>query len=144
MAKRINRNQLTGLYWPAWRAAEKALIASGAYDKAEAEALRAEITGGSSKDLTNRQLDACLQKFLAISQPTNGTAQADQADQPLKRVRFVIGQIQARLGLPDSYIEGMAVNIARCSYQFCDEGQLKNILKALKIHENRHNQSVAS
>ncbi len=144
MAKRINKFQLTGKYWPAWRAAEKTLIASGAYDKNEAEALRKEITGVSSKDLTNRQLDECLRQFLAISEPQNGTAQADQADQPLKRVRFVISQIQARLKLPDSYIEAMAVNIARCPLAFCDEDQLKNILKALKIHETRHNQSVAS
>jgi hypothetical protein len=144
MPIRINKAQLTRKYWPAWRAAEKALIATGTYDKADAEELRKEITGGSSKDLTNRQLDECLRKFYAISQPSNGKAQADQADQPLKRVRFVIGQIQSRLGLPDSYIEGMAVNIARCSLAFCNEDQLKAVLKALKIHENRHNQSVAS
>lgn len=144
MAKRINKFQLTGKYWPAWRAAEKALIASGTYDKKEAEALRKEITGVSSKDLTNRQLDECLKKFLAISQPTNGKAQADQADQPLKRLRYVIAQAQARLKLPDTYIETMAVNIAKSPYQFCNEEQLKKILVALQIHENRHNQSVAS
>lgn len=142
MAKRINRKQLTRLYWPEWRKAEKVLINSGGYSKAEAEALRAEITGGSSKDLTNRRLDECLAKFHAISNPTDGKAQADAADQPLKRVRWNISQIQARLGLPDAYIEGMAVNIARCGYAFCNEEQLKNILIALQTYENRHNQSV--
>ena len=144
MAKRINRHQITGLYWPAWRAAEKVLITSGNYDKADAEALRKEITGGSSKDLTNRQLDDCLGKFLAISEPRNGKGQADAADGPLKRIRYVIGQIQGRLALPDAYIESMSVNIARTPYAFCNEQQLGDILKALKIHENRHSQSVAS
>lgn len=146
MAKRINKAQLTRIYWPRWRAAEKVLIRAG-FTKPEAEEKRKEIhitvTGSdcSSKDLTNNQLDNCLGKFLAISDPNNGTAQADAADQPLARIRWNINQIQRRLGLTAAYIDGMAANIARCGYAFCDELQLKAILTALIIHEKRHEKS---
>ncbi len=144
MAKYINKLQITCKYWPAWRAAEKILITSGNYSKADAEALRKEITGGSSKNLTNRGLDGCLARFAAISSPSNGKLQADLADQPLKRSRHVIAQIQNRLNLPDTYIETVATNIARCPIAFCDDRQLRNIIAALTLHEKRHNQSVSA
>ena len=146
MAKRINKNQITGVYWPNWRAAEKVLLAND-HSKAECEEIRKEIhiavTGSdcSSKDLTNKTLNECLKKFATIATPNDGKRQADLADQPLKLVRFRIKQIQDRLRLPDAYIESTAVNIARCAYKFCNEEQLTNILIALTKHENRHTQS---
>lgn len=142
MAKHINKFQITRKYWPAWRAAEKVLITTGSYSKAEAEALRKEITGGSSKDLTNRGLDNCLARFAAISAPANGKLQADLADQPLKRIRYRIREIQTRLQLPDTYVEGVAVNIARCPLAYCDEKQLTSILTAMILHEKRHDESL--
>lgn len=143
MAKYINSAQIKSVYWPAWRAAEKMLLAHD-HSKAEADEIRKEIhtavTGSacSSKDLTNRTLDEVLKRFAAISSPRDGKRQADLADQASKRVRFKISQIQTRMELPDTYIESMAVNLAHTSFEFCTEKQLKNILKALVYHESRH------
>ena len=140
---RINKSQLNSVYWPNWRAAEKVLISAG-YSKAEAEETRKEIhtvVAGyacSSKDLTNRLLDDCLAKFSAIAAPANGARQADLADGPCKRCRFAIREIQERMKLPDSYIEAMATRIARRPLFQCDEPQLLDVLKALRIHEDRH------
>jgi hypothetical protein len=147
MPKHITSLQLKAKYWPAWNAARKALIASGTYSKEEAEALRKDIHVAicgydcSSKDLTNRQLDSCLAKFSMISNPNDGKQQADLADQPLNRIRYVIKGIQRRLQLPDAYVESMAQNMARRRLELCDELQLKSILKALKVYESRHTES---
>ncbi len=143
MAKRINKAQLTRIYWPEWRKADKVLQANH-HTKEEAEAVRREIhvsvTGidCSSKDLTNRQLDACLARFAAISSPGDGKRQADLAEAAAKRVRFKIRQIQERMQLPDTYIESLAQRMARRPLAQCDEKQLQTILKALNYHENRH------
>jgi len=142
-AKPINNRQLKSLYWPEWRAAEKVLRANH-YDKAEAEEVRKEIhvavTGRdcSSKDLTNSHLDKVLAKFRAISNPKAGAYQARQADQPAKRVRFRIHEIRDRLGLSDAYIDTVARKVAKRPLEHCDEKQLRKILAALSIHENRH------
>ncbi len=143
MAKRINRLQLTRIYWPAWRAADKVLQANH-HTKEEAEAVRREIhvavTGAdcSSKDLTNRQLDSCLARFAAIATPGDGKRQVDLAEGAAKRVRFKIRGIQQQMQLSDAYIEGIAQRMARRPLEQCDEKQLKTILKALNYHENRH------
>jgi hypothetical protein len=141
---KINERQIKCKYWPAWRAAEKVLISAG-HSKAETEEIRKEIhtavTGSacSSKDLTNRLLDRVLAKFAAISAPSDGARQADLADGPCKRLRFAIREIQNRMKLADSYIEGMAASpLARRPLNQCDEAQLLDILKALTYHENRH------
>lgn len=146
MAKitRINDRQIKCVYWPAWRAAEKALIAGG-HTKQEADDIRKEIhtavTGSacSSKELINRQLDACLSRFAAIATPRDGVRQAELADGACKRVRYAIRQIQERMHLADAYVETIAVNMHRRSLIQCDEAQLKSILKALNYHEHRHN-----
>ena len=146
-AKPINTAQLNRIYWPAWRAAEKCLTASGNYTKPEAEELRKDIhvavTGSacSSKQLTNRQLDACLARFAAIATPRDGARQAELADGACKRVRYAIGKIQKAMALSDAYIESMSVNMHRRSIIQCDESQLKSILKALHYHEKRHSDS---
>lgn len=143
MAKRINRKQLTRLYWPGWRAAEKILLANH-HDKAEAEELRkqihVEVTGSacSSKDLTNRQLDLILGRFAAISKPADGAYQARQADQPMARIRHKIGEIQQRMSLSDAYVDAMARRIAKRPLEHCDEDGLRDVLSALVIHEKRH------
>lgn len=145
MAKitRINSRQIKCIYWPAWRAAEKALIAGG-HTKQEADEIRKEIhiavTGSacSSKALINRQLDACLSRFSAISSPRDGARQAALADGACKRVRYAIRQIQTRMSLEDAYVESIAMNMHRRPLAQCDENQLKAILKALTYHENRH------
>jgi len=144
--RKINRAQITCVYWPAWRAAEKFLTGPGNYSKIEAEEVRQEIhvdvTGSacSSKDLTNRQLDACLARFAAIATPGDGARQAELADGACKRVRHAIGKIQTAMKLTDGYIDQVAVNMHRRSLLQCDESQLKNILKALTYHEKRHSQ----
>ena len=145
---RINDRQIKCLYWPAWRAAEKVLIANN-HTKAEADDIRKDIhtavtgTACSSKDLNNRQLDACLARFAAISAPRDGMRQAALADGACKRVRHAIAQIQKRMELPDTYVESIAVNMHRCGYTMCNENQLKAILKALTYHENRHHSQPA-
>lgn len=146
MAKYINILQIRRIYWPAWREAEKTLMRND-HSKDEADEIRKDIhkavTGSacSSKELTNRTLDAVVAKFAAISAPRDGKRQADLADQDCERVRFKIREIQARMSLDADYIETMAVNIARTAYKFCNEAQLKSILKALVYHENRQQKS---
>ena len=143
MARRINRKQLTRLYWPAWRAAEKVLLANH-HDKAEAEEIRkqihVEITGSacSSKDLSDRQLDRVLGRFDAISKPSDGAAQARHADQPMARIRFKIAEIRKRMDLPDAYVDAMARRIAKRPLEHCSEDGLRDVLAALVKHEQRH------
>ena len=142
MAKRINKAQINSVYWPHWRAAEEVLIRAG-FSKAEAEEKRKDIHTAvvgvpcSSKDLTDRTLDAVLAKFAAISAPADGKRQADLADGDCKRIRHCISEIQARMHLSAAYVETMAVNIARTAYPLCDALQLRQILQALSIHEKR-------
>ena len=142
-ATRINRAQITSVYWPAWRAAEKCLTGSGNYTKNEAEEVRQEIHAAvtgcacSSKDLTNRQLDACLARFAAIATPGDGARQAELANGACKRVRYAIVQKQTAMKLTDGYIDQIAVNMHRRSLLQCDEAQLKSVLKALSYHEQR-------
>ena len=143
-AKSINTAQLNRIYWPAWRAAAKSIIASGSFTKAEAEEIRKDIhvavTGSacSSKQLTNRQLDACLARFASMSAPSDGARQAELADGACNRVRFAIRKIQTSMRLEDSYVESIAVNMHRRSVIQCDEYQLKSVLKALNYHAKRH------
>jgi|GEM_PF-3833565 len=138
-----NTAQLRRLYWPEWNKAAKVLVSTGCHSKAEAEEVRKEIhlaiTGSecSSKDLTNRQLDSVLARFRAISQPVAGAFQARQADQPLKRIRFRIAEVQARLALPDFYIDATARRIAKRPLDQCDERLLKKVLAAMVYHEKR-------
>lgn len=141
--QRINALQLKRVYWPRWGDAKRVLIAAG-YTAAEAEQTRkdihAAVTGCecSSKDLTNRTLDAVLAKFAAISAPSDGKRQADLADGACKRARFAISQALGRMGLAESYADGIARQMFRRPVAQCDEAQLKSILKALAYHETRH------
>ena len=143
MAKCINTKQLNCVYWPQWRTAAKVLMRAG-YSKEDADLVRKEIhlavTGSecSSKELTHRTLDALLQKFAAISAPSNGARQAELADGACKRARHTIRELQQAMNLTDAYIEVMASRIARRPLTQCDENQLKDIIKALNYHHNRH------
>lgn len=143
MAKCINTKQLTRVYWPRWRAAAKVLMHAG-YSKEDADLVRKEIhlavTGSecSSKELTNRTLDAVLQKFAAIATPSDGARQAELADGACKRARYAIRELQQLMSLTDAYIEAMALRIAHRPLLQCDEKQLKDIIKALTYHYNRH------
>ncbi|MFT3989971.1 MAG: hypothetical protein QM680_01040 [Luteolibacter sp.] len=148
--KTISPRQLKALYWPSWNAAAKQLKERGSYSKEELEACRKDIHRQvtnrecSAKDLTNRQLDECLKKFAQIAAPLDGKRQVHLAEQPAARVRYQIQQIQQRLGLPDAYVEGIAVNMHRCGIAHCDEKQLLKVLQALRIHENRATKSDPS
>lgn len=142
-ASTINVRQIRSLYWPTWRAAEKILRAHG-YTKEEAEEKRQEIhmqvTGSacSSKDLTNRTLDAVLAIFLAIAQPANGARQAELADGPSRRIRYQIEQLRRQMQLTDVYIDGIAHKMHHRPFTACTEQQLQKILAALTYHSQRH------
>jgi hypothetical protein len=144
MPKRISKLQLTRLYWPRWRAAEKVLIQQGQQSKDEAEATRKEIHQQvlgyecSSKDIPANKLDDILGKFAAISMPNNGKAQAHHADQPLARIRFKITEVMKRMNLTTDYVNAMAVRIAKRPLMHCDEAGLTKVLSALNTHEKRH------
>lgn len=143
-AKTINSRQLRSLYWPRWRDAEKVLMANGAHSKAEADEIRKDIhravTGRecSSKELTNRQLDEVLAKFMAIAQPRNGAAQARQAAQPCTRALYNIEQIRKALGLTENYVDSMARRIVKRPLAHCDESGLQKVLIALTKHAKRN------
>lgn len=140
--KAINRNQLTGLYWPTWQKAVKVLLANH-YGKDDAESLRKEILAKqgvkSSKDLNNRQLDEVLKAHAAISSPRDGKRQADLADQSLKRVRYRIRQAQIKLNYTDANVEGVAQQMYRRPIAQLDEEQLINVSNALETHVLRGN-----
>lgn len=141
--ERINQNQLSRLYWPEWRKAEKILAAAG-FGKEEIEeqrkAIHTAVTGSecSSKDLTNRELDAVLARFARVSAPGDGKRQADLADGQCKRFRHVIKRLAASIGADDAYIAGIARQMRYpTDLEQCDERQLRNILTALDKHAKR-------
>ena len=149
MARTINARQLKSLYWPAWNAAAKALKERAGYTKDELEDFRKEthreVTGRdcSSKDLTNRQLDGCLMRFEAIARPFDGKRQADLADMACARLRWKIGEIRRSIGVGDSYVDTISITMHRCSIIQCDEAQLLNVLRALKIQLKRQRDKAA-
>ena len=141
--KTISQRQLRALYWPAWNAAAKALRGAHA-TKEDAEEVRREthrqVTGRdcSSKDLTNRELDQVLARFRAISNPLDGRYQARQADQPICRVRWRIGQLQRELHLSDEYIDTIAKRVTHRPLAHCDEILARKVLAAITYHFRRH------
>lgn len=150
MAKRINKAQINGVYWPAWRDAERVLIKIAGYSKAEAEEARKDIhrdvvgVACSSKDLTDRTLDEVLRKFAKISRPTDGAYQAEKARGPIIRLRFAINKLSKELGMSETAVESMAQRMCKRHFDHCDESQLTKIIQALKIHETRHTEKPAS
>jgi hypothetical protein len=141
--KPITTRQLRSLYWPAWRAAEKALLAAHATAE-DAEATRREIHAAvagkpvSSKELTNRQLDEVLAKFRAISNPLDGRYQARQADQPACRIRWKIEQLRREHNLSAEYIDTVARRVAWRPLAHCDDVLARKVLAALTYHHRRH------
>lgn len=131
------------LYWPEWNASAKILAANG-FSKSEIDEQRLDIhqqvtnTRCSSKTLTNRQLDAVIDKFRAIRGVESDKAQ----EQPEVRLRYKIRALQKRMKLSDAYIRTTSENICGVAIDLAMESQLIKVLVALEIHEKRSRQRV--
>ncbi|WP_193214974.1 hypothetical protein [Luteolibacter marinus] len=99
-------------YWQRWNKVRTLLTSAGEFSKEDAEAERHEIHRAalgkdkSSKELTNRDLDAIFDHFdkylVLLDGPKSGPDRADV--QPVKRLIYAIEQ----LGLPDRYLESIS------------------------------------
>lgn len=112
----------TSLYWRSWSRVRKALVDLGGFTAEEADAERKAIMmeacgTDSSKALTNRQLDKCLDAFDRAAVLVAGPTAANRAEeQPTKRLIHAIRS----LGLPEPYLRA----ISRDQFQTEDWEQL--------------------
>lgn len=111
------------LYWRRWSAVRRHLIDLAGMTPAEADEERHEIHRAalgrdkSSKDLTNRDLDAILDHFAQHLVLAEGPVRAKRSEEmPRKRRIWAI----ERLGLPETYLE----SICRDQFQTSDWRQL--------------------
>lgn len=117
----------TKKYWREWAKVRKVLMEMGGFSSTSAADARHEIhaqalgRSKSSKDLTNRDLDAILDHFAAylvlVEGPSTTPARADV--QPTRRLIWSI----EHLGLPDPYLQA----IARDQFQTSDWRSLSEI-----------------
>lgn len=120
------------LYWRTWSKVRKTLIEMGGYSPADADAERHEIhrqalgADKSSKEITNRDLDAILdhfQSYLVLAEgPTTGPARTES--QPVKRLIYAIQQT----GLPEPYLESIARDqFGTSDWRSLDEARLAKL-----------------
>lgn len=146
----MNRAQ-TSLYFREWGLVRKWYVVRGIDPKqadAKRHALHRTALGEdkSSKDFSNRDLDAVLAAFRAVHDGGNLDAQLDQLDQPAHRRAVLLEQCidaagemhrlgdarlrerEARIG----YVRGTAKNVVRKEPADCSDAELGKVLGCLR------------
>jgi hypothetical protein len=118
------------LYWRAWAAARRADETVDRHD------LHRHALGydKSHKDLTNSELDRVLAEFQAVSDPDNLDAQLRFAEQPRRRLLWVIGRLA-----PAPYRDAvMRVRWGHCDCDRLNERELAQLRFTLTRAAHRH------
>ncbi|MGN5220488.1 gp16 family protein [Aeromonas veronii] len=119
-------------------------------DDEEYRALLGRVAGVSSaKDLDPRQIGAVLAAFEKLGWQPKALAKQGRKRPNMKTTRQrLIGKIEAQLtaaGRPWAYADAMALRICKVErLEWCDEGQLRNIVIALNYDANRHGRGYGS
>jgi hypothetical protein len=138
------------LYWREWATVRRHLMADLGWTASSADAFRHALhvrALGYDKSHTafnNRDFDAILGIFRAVSRAHDVEAQLRQIEQPLERCRRALRDLQDELALSDAYVDGIARKICHKSVSDCTERDLTKVIAALSYHRRRMAEAAAS
>jgi hypothetical protein len=131
------------LYWREWAAVRKHLMADLGWTSSAADefrhALHVRALGfdKSHDAFTNRDFDATLGIFRALTRADDIDAQLRQLEQPMDRCRRALRDLRDELELSDAYVDGCCRRICHKPVAECNEKELTKVIAALSYHRRR-------
>ena len=138
----MTKNQ-NGIYWREWSAVRHHLMDDLGWKSSAADSFRHTLHiralgfDKSHLKFNNRDFDAILGVFRAISRADDIEAQLRQLEQPLDRCRRALRDLQADLEMSDEYVDGIAWKITHKAVMDCNEAELSKVISALNFHRYR-------